>query len=84
MPAEFSDPSYPGLGTADAQSQGHAEKMGFCEAKTRFSNININIRPTCDRTSLVGILGYTPAEFCDPSSLGLVTAGVQRQGYVSR
>ena len=29
-------------------------------------------------------LGFVPAEFSDPSYLGLVTAGVQSQGYVFR
>ena len=68
MPAKFGDPSYPGLGTAGVQSQGYVEKIGFCEAKTRFSPINSNISPTCDRKSLVATLGYMPAEFGDPSS----------------
>jgi len=68
MPAEFGDPSYPGLGTAGVQSQVYGEKMGFCEAKTRCSPINSNTSPTCDIKSLVATLGYMPAEFSDPSS----------------
>ena len=84
MPTEFGDPSYPGLGTAGVQSQGYVEKMGFSRSATPFSPINTIIRPNCNGKSLVRTLGYMPAEFGDPSYLGLVTAGVQSQGSVSR
>ena len=84
MPTEFGDPSYPGLGTAGVQSQGYVEKIGFSQSQPQFSPTNTNIHPNCNKKSLVGTLGYMLAEFNDPRYLGLITAGVQSQGYVSR
>ena len=81
MPAEFGDPSDPGFGPAGVQSGGYVEKAGFSLSdipKVPYQQLH----PTnCNRKSLVG---YMPAKFGDPSCLGLVTAGGQRQGYVSR
>ena len=84
MPTEFGDPSCPGLGTAGVQSQGYGEKMGLSPSETPLSPINTNIRPNCNEKSIVGTLGYMPAEFGDSSDLGFDTAGVQSQGYVSQ
>ena len=64
--------------------EGTLKKLGFREAKAQYSPINGNTRPNCNGKSLAWTLGYMPVKFGDPTYLGLVTAGVQSQGYVSR
>jgi len=68
MPAEFDDPSYPGLGTAGVQSRGYIEKMCFAKRKPNIPLSNGNIRPNYNGKSLTWTLGYMHAKFGYPTA----------------